>query len=109
MALAEAQVAVARPLVTLPNDDRFPSQLAALIKQHAITDLVVGWPRNLEGDRTAQSAAAERFAADLKRFGLAVHLQDEALTSELAGPARAKADVDQAAAAIILQDHLDAR
>lgn len=108
LALAEAQVAVARPLVTLTNDDHLQHRLAGIITEHAVTDLVVGWPRNLDGDETAQSRAAEGFAAELKSFGLPVYLQDEALTSELAGPVP-KDQIDQAAAAMILQDYLDAR
>lgn len=111
LAVATAELKVARPLETLPNDDEFMTRLAELVSEHEITDLVIGRPRNLAGHETAQTRAARAFADELASLDLLIHLQDEALTSELAaeslGVGAAKAEIDRAAAAIILQDYLD--
>lgn len=111
LALADGGVAVARPLDTLPNDDQFKARLTEIIRDHDITDLVIGRPRDLNGNQTAQTRAVEGFADELKSFGRAVHLQDEALTSEVAGQSVArgapKGEIDRAAAIIILQDYLN--
>ncbi len=78
--------------------------------------LVVGAPYNADGTDGALSAKARAFAAELeRRFALPVHLVDErfssleasaALTARRASGARrrriARADIDSAAAAVIL-------
>ena len=78
--------------------------------------LVVGAPYNVDGSDTPLKAAAERFAAELgRRFGLPVHLVDEryssieasaALKAQRASGQRRRrvqrADIDSAAAAVIL-------
>jgi putative Holliday junction resolvase len=81
--------------------------------------IVVGLPRRLDGTPTLLTARVEAFAARLHgRTGLAVILQDERLTSREAESRLAltdknwrtrKARLDAAAAAVILQDYLDAR
>jgi putative Holliday junction resolvase len=78
--------------------------------------LVVGAPYNADGSEGALTAAARRFAAELeRRFALPVHLVDERFSSLEASAALkarrasgerrrriARADVDSAAAAVIL-------
>ena len=78
--------------------------------------LVVGAPYNVDGSDTALKAAVERFAAELgRRFGLPVHLVDERYSSlEASAALKAqresgqrrrrvqRADIDSAAAAVIL-------
>ena len=78
--------------------------------------LVVGAPYNVDGSDTPLKAAAERFAAELgRRFGLPVHLVDERYSSiEASAALKAqresgqrrrriqRADIDSAAAAVIL-------
>ena len=81
--------------------------------------IVVGLPRRLDGsDNDATAPARELVAALQTLTGVAVHLQDERLTSREAEALlaerepdwrRRKARVDATAAALILQDHLDAR
>ena len=84
-----------------------------------IDAIVVGLPQRLGGGDTDQTAAVRDFARALgETTGLAVHLQDERLTSHEAEIRlaererdwrRRKARLDAAAAAIILQDYLDWR
>ena len=81
--------------------------------------IVVGLPRRLNGEDTDQTQPARAFAEALRaRTGLAVALQDERLSSHEADARlavgerdwrRRKAQLDAAAAAVILQDYLDAR
>lgn len=81
--------------------------------------IVVGLPRRLNGDDTDQTQPARDFASQLATLtGLDVRLQDERLTSREAESRLAlresdwrkrKSRLDAAAAAIILQDYLDAR
>ena len=76
-------------------------------------------PRRLGGEDNDQTGAAREFARALGELtGLEIHLQDERLTSHEADALlaererdwrRRKAKLDAAAAAIILQDFLDAR
>ena len=85
----------------------------------AIGGIVVGLPRRLSGEENDQTAYARALAAALHaRTGLEVTLQDERLTSRQAESELAEHEkdwrerkrlVDAAAAAIILQDFLDAR
>jgi putative holliday junction resolvase len=79
--------------------------------------LIVGAPYNADGSEGAMTASARAFAAELeRRFALPVQLVDErfssleasaALKAQRAGGLRrrrlAKADIDSAAAAIILR------
>lgn len=79
--------------------------------------VVVGLPRRLSGQDTDQTQPAREFAAALGEvLGLDVHLQDERLSSTEAEARlavrekdwrRRKAQLDAAAAAVILQDYLD--
>ena len=122
----------ARPLLTLPRrstpaDDA--AALAELVLRHRIDEIVVGLPLEMSGAEGAQSAVTRRWA-DAVRSRLAVPFafRDERLTSHLAAsrvppakrgrsggpPGRTRRDdhrarIDREAAAIILQDELDAR
>ncbi len=107
LALASGGVAVARPLVTLANDDAFWPELAKIIQTEAVGLIVCGRPRGLDGQTTSQTQTTEQFAAAVRtRTGLPVELADEAATSALAAEHKAP-DIDAAAAALILQDYLD--
>jgi putative Holliday junction resolvase len=124
----------ARPLVTLRRGRRIEDDAAALrrlVDEHGIGLLVVGLPLEAAGHEGTQAAHTrewlEALLAALER-PVAVHLQDERLTSHVAegrvgpigrgrsgGPPTRqqreayRARVDREAAAIILQDALDSR
>ncbi len=93
--------------------------VAELAREHAVTELVLGYPKNMNntiGPRAEKSAA---FAQLLEaRTGLPVHLWDERLTtvdshrilSETGRHGRQrKARVDAVAASLILEGYLDLR
>jgi len=86
-------------------------------EEDGVTAIVVGLPRRLDGRPTTLTEGVRTFAAQLgSRTGLPVAFQDERLTSVEAESRLAERDkdwrsrkkrLDSAAAAIILQDHLD--
>ena len=111
LAVADDDVRVARPLGIVE-----PGALSALdlvrdvIELRSITDIVIGLPRNLDGEDTIQTTSVRQFADRLETLGVAVTLQDEAGTSELAQTRHpGKRYIDAEAAAIILQDYLESQ
>lgn len=112
---------VATPLPALVSSDpaRRWEELAAVVRERKATELVLGYPYNLDGSVGFKAREVDAFAERLRTsFGLPVHLVDERLTShqaESATPAskrralRRTGIVDSRAAALILQDFLDQR
>ena len=107
------------PAITDPAEERRWQRLAEIVRRRRITDLVVGYPYNLDGSAGFKAKEVDAFAAALKaRFGLPVHLVDETLTSYAAEASIALKDrrrvrgtglIDSRAACLILQDFLDQR
>ena len=95
------------------------TEILRLRGEDPLDAIVVGLPRRLDGSPNEMTPRIERFAARLREHaGLAVILQDERLTSveaesRLAAREKSwrvrKEQLDAAAAAVILQDYLDAR
>ena len=114
-------IGVATPLPALVQADAGQrwEELAKLVRDRRITDLVLGYPYNMDGTAGFKAKEVDAFAAELReRFGLPVHLVDERLTSYEAESTIAKGKrrdvrasglVDSRAATIILQDFLDQR
>lgn len=112
-------VAIARgdevgPLVTVVADNLWPT-VTSLVLEYKPVQLVVGLPRNLNGEATAQTQKAQSFADSLAQITqLPVALQDEAMSSQRALErigkdtpiAQRKKLLDQVAAQIILEDYL---
>ena len=115
VAQSAAHSSQAEPLTTLDGEADVWGQVRHLVEKYQPDLMVVGWPRGLDGQHTAQTALAEEFAHTLEqRFSKRVVLQDEVLTSEEAGrrispklPLRKQREVlDAIAAQIILEDYL---
>jgi putative Holliday junction resolvase len=94
-------------------------QLAQVIREYEVAEIVVGYPLRLSGAEGTQSEKMQLFADELrKKFKLPVHLWDERLTSsqahrilreaEISIEKRGKA-VDRMAAMLILQSWMEAR
>jgi putative Holliday junction resolvase len=93
--------------------------IAEIARGEPIDRIVIGLPRRLDGTDNDQTPHVRAFAAALGvRSGLPIELQDERLSSREAEARLAvgerdwrkrKARLDAAAAAIVLQDWLDAR
>ena len=113
------ELGVATPLPALTDADPAKrwTALAALIAQRRITDLVLGYPLNMDDTAGFKAKEVDAFAARLREeFKLPVHLVDERLTSYEAESTIAKAKrrdvrasgiIDSRAATIILQDFLN--
>jgi putative holliday junction resolvase len=112
---------VATPLPALIDSEETVrwTKLGDVIRQRQITDLVVGFPYNMDGTVGFKAKEVEAFAVRLKaQFNLPVHLVDETLTSYAAESTIAKKSrravrdsglIDSRAACLILQDYLDQR
>lgn len=116
VALVRAEVRVPVALDTLDRQaNDFWQQLAAVIEEHDIQEVVMGLPRGLDGQETAQTKYVQSFAQEFSsHFPQPIHFQDEALTSVqsenilgASGKPYQKADVDALAASLILSDYLE--
>lgn len=114
VAVADPIVPVATPVVTLAVDGSEIEAIRQLIDERDVDMVVVGYPRNQSGEPTAQTAHTEAFAEQLRPHVTIVY-QDESLTSVMAeerlkkrGKPYQKEDIDAEAAAIILQDYMEA-
>ncbi len=114
VAIASTEARMPRPLLTIDNNDAIFDALTSLFEQESIETIVAGLPRGLDGQHTEQTRHAEAFVAALKTHtSLAVHFQDEALTSkaaetelDAAGKPYTRGDIDALAACYILTDYL---
>jgi putative Holliday junction resolvase len=112
---------VATPLPALVDADAAVrwNRLGEVIRERRITDLVLGYPYNMDGSVGFKAKEVGVFAEKLQaQFGLPVHLVDETLTSSAAEesvPKKARRGlrdsglIDSRAACLILQDFLDQR
>ena len=122
VAVSDASGTLARPLATLSGGD-VVGDAVSLIGRLALEDegldvVVVGLPLRSDGSDTQATPLARAFAAALgRRVTTPVVLLDERLSSVEADARlavnerdwrRRKAKLDAAAAAVILQDYLDA-
>jgi putative Holliday junction resolvase len=121
VALSDETETLASGLVTLrsagPRKDA--QAVAALVREHAVGEVVVGLPLRLDGTVGPRGELTLDFVRRLRRvLKVPVVTRDERLTSVAAGERLAEAGVkrrdrkallDQAAAALILQEHLDER
>lgn len=127
VAVSDATGTLARPVGVVHTSgidgdalNRAAAEIARLAAEDDGLDaLVIGLPRHLDGTPSQMTPRVEAFAKVLGlRTSLPVALQDERLTSREAESRLAereknwrarKARLDAAAAALILQDYLDAR
>jgi putative holliday junction resolvase len=127
VAISDATRTLARPVGVLQrpasDDDALrvvTDEIARLTAEDdGVESIVLGLPRRLDGTPNDMTPRVEAFARELRvASGLPVALQDERLSSREAESRLAvrerdwrarKKKIDAAAAAIILQDYLDAR
>jgi putative Holliday junction resolvase len=115
VAQADNEVRIAFPLCTIDVDELLLKRLREVITEAQPSLLIVGYPRNQQGEPTAQTREVERVAKELEVLGVPIVFQDESLTSVLAedylkrhNKTYTKADIDAHAAAIILGDYMEA-
>jgi putative Holliday junction resolvase len=121
VALSDETGTLASGLATLravgPRKDA--QAVAALVREHGVGEVVVGLPLRLDGSVGSRGEQVLAFVERLRRvLRVPVVTRDERLTSVAAAERLTEAGVrrrdrrariDQAAAALILQEHLDAR
>src|SRR5213594_2853769 len=133
LAVADAETRMAQPLSTLERINRNEDmrRLRELVREHGVSQIVVGLPLRLDGTRGEMAEEVERFAQRVrKQIGMPVEMVDERLTSweaerlleEVQGrfvhdekltssrkpkKVQTKMTVDAVAAAVILKEYLD--
>jgi putative Holliday junction resolvase len=123
LALSDATGLLASPWQTITASGRPEADADLIVTAVAAVDdplqaIVLGHPRKLDGSATHLTAHVEALAAALRtRVSVPVVLQDERLTSHEAETRLAEREknwrkrkdkLDAAAAAVMLQDYLDA-
>jgi len=121
MAISDPLGLTAQGLPTLQRQNKRLDfeQMAKVISDYQVSEIVVGYPLRLSGMEGIQSDKMQLFAGELrKKFGLPVHLWDERLTSSQANRLLRETDlsikkrgqaVDRMAAMLILQNWMEAR
>ena len=116
LAVGDAEAKLARPLVTLDGRTDLVEQLHRICDEQTVGTIIMGLPRGLDGQETAQTVVVRGRFVELRQAlpQFQWYYQDEAVTSELArerllarGESTTDGAVDREAAAIILQDYLD--
>lgn len=121
VARADDRVALAVPLTTVDRQGvaKDVARLAELCRREVARAVVVGLPYDLEGNEGRSARLARQVGDALgAATGLEIHWQDERFSTVEASDRlhqagldtrRQRSVIDQAAAAVILQDWLDAR
>lgn len=111
VAVSDPTGTIARPLVDISGAG-LPAGLeavAALVRDHAVSRVIVGMPVSLSGERGAQARETEEFIARLRQaLPVPVEAIDERFTSKIAGQRRkhARASEHSLAACCLLETYL---
>jgi putative Holliday junction resolvase len=122
LALSDELAMIANPLKTLDSVPGVESQIAEIVKQKRVGEIVLGMPYRMTGERGSATERVEKFADRLRKVlphEVPIHFVDERLSSKAAldslGMKERPRDreerkiVDQIAAVAILQDYLNTR
>jgi putative Holliday junction resolvase len=123
LALTDEALIAAHPLTVLQRVGNFGdgAAIAAVVREHSVTDVVVGMPFELSGKLGHRARRVQSFIAALRAAlpgEVRLHEQDERFTTAQAeriliegdvSRARRRSVIDQQAAALILQGWLDAQ
>jgi len=107
LAMADEETRLALPFKTVAS----LADLLQVIKEEEIDEIIIGSPRKMNGD-AANNPAWLNFVEQLKeKSGKKLNFLDERLSSlaadALSGEKKDKAERDEIAATLILQDYLD--
>lgn len=119
-------IAVPVPAAVGASEEARLQHIGEEIRRRRVTELVVGYPLNMDGSAGPRAVAVDAFIARLEAlFGLPVHRVDEGLSSVEAEGSfstrqrgrsvrerqrhRSTGELDSRAATVILQDFLNAR
>ena len=114
VAVADRSIRIAVAFTTIEVDGNELQAIAEIVIRERADTIVVGYPRNQQGETTAQTAYVEQFAKGLEDIATNIAFQDESLTSVIAEQRLnamkkpyVKGDIDAQAAAIILEDYME--
>ena len=114
VAVADSSVRIAVAFDTIEVDGNELKAIAEIVIREGADTIIVGYPRNQQGETTAQTNYVENFAKDLEDIADNIIFQDESLTSVIAEQRLVtmkkpytKGDIDAQAAAIILEDYME--
>ncbi|HEX5797711.1 MAG TPA: Holliday junction resolvase RuvX [Candidatus Saccharimonadales bacterium] len=112
VAIANPIARIPNPLTILANGPKIFHEIQALIREHDVRTVVIGLPRNMKGEETAQTEASRRFADKLEEYTDAeLVFADESLSSKRAEEDRSRRGrgpaehLDDVAACFILEEH----
>lgn len=113
------EIGVATPLPAITNEEKSDrlEELASQIQAKRVTDIVIGYPYNMDGSVGFKAKEVDAFVDELlKLVDLPIHRVDERLTShevmQYLGKGRddvlrRSGKIDSASATLILQDYLN--
>ena len=114
VAVADTAVRIAVAFDTIAVDGEELNRIAEIVIREGAKTIIVGYPRNQQGETTAQTSYVEKFAESLADMAEEIVFQDESLTSVMAEnrliamkKPYSKGDIDAQAAAIILEDYME--
>ena len=112
VALSDPTGMLATPLdsVSDPRSDRGLREIARLVGEHGVEEVVVGLPVTLSGEEGSQAAEARDFASHLEaQIAVPVTTHDERFTTALARQTPGRRPEDSRAAAHLLESYLATR
>lgn len=118
VALSDPLRLTAQPFDTILRNESSVGVIEKIISENEVSEIVLGYPRSLNGEPSPMCAEVESFAENLsKTIKIPIHLWDERLTSAESENLLIAADVrrerrkevrDKMAASLILQGFLEA-
>ena len=119
VAISDPTGTLARTLAVVRRDGNIWTRIAQWVSDEEVGSIVVGYPLLFDGSKGSQARDVEAFVGELEQHVSApIHLWDESLSTARAqqimiesGRRRQdrKKHIDAVAAAVILQEFLDAR
>lgn len=118
-AISDELQLLAHPLETIPANERAPSRIAQIVRDKRVDCVVIGMPRQMNGQIGAAATEVLEFVERLRPLlPCQIVTWDERLTTAAAHRAlrdagkktrQTRSYVDQVAAQMILQNYLDSR
>jgi putative Holliday junction resolvase len=106
VAVSDPTGLVARPLGVVAKAN--VEEIAAIVREQEVEEIVVGHPLTLRGERGEQARATERFVKALRAaVDVPVVLFDERFTTDLAQQTASATSEDARAAAHLLSSYLE--
>jgi putative holliday junction resolvase len=120
LAISDETLTLASPVATIPNQPRtLWARIEREIEDRQVERIVIGLPRRLDATEGEAAQHARAFAAELgRRTAMPIDLWDERFTTAIAERSliesgvrrkRRREVIDSVAAALLLQNWLDAR